>query len=210
MSSPLSSVDDIIVPETAERICLARFAYRLWRLDTAARSFPYHLENEKLFEMTLRWEIGLVLELEDFRYVMADACMLGLMTTELSKEIAKRLAWVDILSTFPPVIRWNKIPRGKDDSPPPVPCLPWMFGYASNYLSTLLHWWEEPETDVGKPAWWFQPVKEKWLYAVRVPRDLLGRYVGAISDSAEVLSRARVILAHVVAGESVDVEALNF
>lgn len=86
--------------------------------------------------------------------------MLGLMTTELSKEIAKRLAWVDILSTFPPVIRWNKIPRGKDDSPPPVPCLPWMFGYASNYLSTLLHWWEEPETDVGKPAWWFQPVKE--------------------------------------------------
>lgn len=60
-SAPATSPDD---PKLIERVCLVRFAYHLWRVDTAARAFPSELETdaEKRI-MKDRWEIGLVLEL---------------------------------------------------------------------------------------------------------------------------------------------------
>lgn len=51
-------------PSLEERVCLVRFAYHLWRVDTAARAFPHELQDadDKML-MKKRWEIGLVLEI---------------------------------------------------------------------------------------------------------------------------------------------------
>ena len=47
---------------TREQIAVVRVIYRLWRVDTAARSFPYDMKDE-LSLMRARWSIGLVQEL---------------------------------------------------------------------------------------------------------------------------------------------------
>ena len=47
---------------TSEQIAVVRVIYRLWRVDTAARAFPYDMETE-LPLMRARWSIGLVQEL---------------------------------------------------------------------------------------------------------------------------------------------------
>lgn len=47
---------------TSEQIAMVRITYRLWRVDTAARAFPYEMEDELLL-MRARWSIGLVQEL---------------------------------------------------------------------------------------------------------------------------------------------------
>ena len=47
---------------TREQIAVVRVTYRLWRVDTAARAFPYDMEDEVLL-MRARWSIGLVQEL---------------------------------------------------------------------------------------------------------------------------------------------------
>ena len=47
---------------TREQIAVVRVIYRLWRVDTAARAFPYDMETE-LSLMRARWSIGLVQEL---------------------------------------------------------------------------------------------------------------------------------------------------
>lgn len=44
-----------------ERTALVRFAYHLWQVDTAARSFPHHLPDQMEI-MRARWYIGLILE----------------------------------------------------------------------------------------------------------------------------------------------------
>lgn len=48
-----------------ERICLVRFAYHLWRVDTAARAFAGLDKRtvDSMETMKKRWEIGLVLEI---------------------------------------------------------------------------------------------------------------------------------------------------
>ena len=57
--SPASSDD----PNLVENTCLVRFAYHLWRIDTAARALPTNPEIPEFEMMKDRWEIGLVLEL---------------------------------------------------------------------------------------------------------------------------------------------------
>ena len=57
--SPASSED----PNLVENVCLVRFAYHLWRLDTAARALPTDPDIPEFEMMKDRWEIGLVLEL---------------------------------------------------------------------------------------------------------------------------------------------------
>ena len=62
LSAPATPPDDD--PKLVERVCLVRFAYHLWRVDSAARAFPRELETfEEIHMMKNRWEIGLVLEL---------------------------------------------------------------------------------------------------------------------------------------------------
>ncbi|KAK7676482.1 hypothetical protein QCA50_020556 [Cerrena zonata] len=54
------------------------------------------------------------------------------------------------------------------------------------------HWWtyndRTPNEDV--PYWWNDPVKEKWLYNVSIPRDLVGQYVRRLTQSEELLKLA--------------------
>ena len=57
--APMSSND----PNLLENVCLVRFAYHLWRLDTAARALPTDPDIPEFEMMKDRWEIGLVLEL---------------------------------------------------------------------------------------------------------------------------------------------------
>ncbi|KAK7680023.1 hypothetical protein QCA50_016969 [Cerrena zonata] len=192
--------------QSIERTALVRFAYHLWRVDTAARSFPHHLPDQMEI-MRARWYIGLILEVTSFRYVIGDVCMLGYMSSNLSMDMSQRLQWLRIDTCFfPPEIRWDFLPHN-NRGPPPVPCPPWVFGSPPIYLQAQMHWWENPDTDEMKPQWWNDPIKEKWLNEVRAPRDLIGRYVGALQDSAKVLSKARKILEHVANGEEVDVES---
>lgn len=60
--STSQSQDD---PRLTERICLVRFAYHLWRVDTAARAFAGldKKQVDSMETMKKRWEIGLVLEI---------------------------------------------------------------------------------------------------------------------------------------------------
>ena len=46
-----------------ENVCLVRFAYHLWRVDTAARALPTNPSVSDVDMIQARWEIGLVLEL---------------------------------------------------------------------------------------------------------------------------------------------------
>ena len=55
-----TSSDD---PGLLENVCLVRFAYHLWRVDTAARALPKDPSIPDIDIMKARWEIGLVLEL---------------------------------------------------------------------------------------------------------------------------------------------------
>ena len=50
-------------PHLLENVCLVRFAYHLWRVDTAARALPTDPGLVDVDLMKARWEIGLVLEL---------------------------------------------------------------------------------------------------------------------------------------------------
>lgn len=54
-----------------ERTALVKFAYHLWRVDTAARSFPYEM-NDHLEIMRARWHIGLVLEIVSRDFASGD------------------------------------------------------------------------------------------------------------------------------------------
>lgn len=88
--------------------------------------------------------------------MIADVCMMGFMTTNLSKVIAERLAWARI-DCHPITIEWDKLPTGDK---PNVPMLPWMFGYSPNYLKAKTHWWDSPDVPYDKPPWWKSPDKE--------------------------------------------------
>ena len=59
-AEPPTSSDD---PHLLENVCLVRFAYHLWRIDTAARALPTDPDTPEFAMMKDRWEIGLVLEL---------------------------------------------------------------------------------------------------------------------------------------------------
>ncbi|KAK7696338.1 hypothetical protein QCA50_000992 [Cerrena zonata] len=175
------------VPELVERCCLIKFAYHLWRVDTAARKFPPRGDDDqKNYLMKQRWNIGLVLELEDLRRYIADACMMGYMTTSLSQSISRILDWAQI-DSYPVQILWEKLP---DANHPRAPMFPWMFGQSSNYFKSQLHWWDDPDSEEHKPPWWNRPIPVKWLHEVRIPRSLLGKQVAALKDARSLIRNA--------------------
>lgn len=74
MATSMSSNDERADTQLTERICLVRFAYHLWRVDTAARAFVgLDRATVDIELMKKRWEIGLVLELVSRHLCFASA-----------------------------------------------------------------------------------------------------------------------------------------
>ena len=157
-----------------EQLVTRRLLYHLWRLDSAARSFPHDCSNGvEAATNKARWTIGLTLEMVSLvsnkskcnrlistqrgvREAIADVTLLGIMTEELSVQLARRTRWFDFVNIESNRISWHNLPKG--DKPPPVPSPPWMFGSPSTLLLTQRRWWEEGCQD--KPAWWEEPILE--------------------------------------------------
>ena len=157
-----------------EQLATRRLLYHLWRLDSAARSFPHDCSNGvEAATNKARWTIGLTLEMVSLvsnkskcnrlistqrgvREAIADVTLLGIMTEELSVQLARRTRWFDFVNIESNRISWHNLPKG--DKPPPVPSPPWMFGSPSTLLLTQRRWWEEDCQD--KPAWWEEPILE--------------------------------------------------
>ena len=157
-----------------EQLATRRLLYHLWRLDSAARSFPHDCSNGvEAATNKARWTIGLTLEMVSLvsnkskcnrlistqrgvREAIADVTLLGLMTTELSGQLARRTQWFDLFDVEPNRISWRNLPKG--NTPPPVPSPPWMFGSRSTLLLTQRRWWDESCEE--KPAWWEEPIAE--------------------------------------------------
>ncbi|KAK7676746.1 hypothetical protein QCA50_020322 [Cerrena zonata] len=117
-------------------------------------------------------------------------CLRGLMTTRLSKAIDVRFRWLHI-DGYPPVIDWTQLP---DPNAPSMGNLSELFdGTVPQIAQGESHWWtynESTDAVEDKPHWWDQPEKEKWLYNVSVPRDLIGQYVRRLTQSQDLLARA--------------------
>ncbi|KAK7688138.1 hypothetical protein QCA50_008508 [Cerrena zonata] len=170
-----------------------RVLYRMWRLDEAARAFKKVLAQTDDHEKALvynRWEIGLTLETENLEKALAHMCLRGLMTTHLSKVIDVRFQWLGI-DCYPPVIDWGQL---LEPGSPSMGNLSELFdGMIPQIAQGESHWWTyngNTSTIEDKPYWWDEPEKEKWLFNVSVPRDLVGQYIRRLTQSQELLSRA--------------------
>lgn len=86
----------------------------------------------------------------------ADACLMGFMTTNISKLLSTKLNWAR-LDTYPIEIYWDKLPR---ETEPGVPQFPWLLSYTANYMKSHLHWWEGLNETRLTPHWWSDPSKE--------------------------------------------------
>ncbi|KAK7676280.1 hypothetical protein QCA50_020781 [Cerrena zonata] len=101
----------------------------------------------------------------------------------------RRFRWLNI-ENYPPVIDWGMIPHADT---PFAPDLAELFdGVVPQITQGGCHWWtyndQTPNDNV--PYWWNDPVKEKWLYNVSIPRDLVGQYIRRLSQSEELLKLA--------------------
>ncbi|KAK7681432.1 hypothetical protein QCA50_015524 [Cerrena zonata] len=144
--------------------------YQLWRIDEAARAFHGALSQAGDFGKALvyrRWEIGLISEVyeqESLEKALAHMCLLGLMTTRLSKAIHRRFHWLNI-DEYPPDIYWDRLP---DANTPSAPDLTTLFdGVVPQMLEGNLDWWTYVEGTSPKeeePYWWENPTKEVELF----------------------------------------------
>lgn len=98
---------------------------------------------------------------EDFRTLLGDMVLLGVMTSALSEGIHQSLRWLDI-SRHPPIICWEKFP---DPNIPLAPLLGYFLSKTDPHNGLVREniWWKYRPTGEcihPRPYWWEEPIKE--------------------------------------------------